>query len=55
MEEPRVKSAKDRPRTDSSHGDPGSTRFGATLRRVLFIQAVALALLWLLQAVYHRG
>ena len=28
-------------------------RFGATLTRVLLVQVVALALLWLLQSVYH--
>ena len=39
------------------HADPPPARalFGATLTRVLLVQAAALALLWLLQAVYHTG
>lgn len=38
----------------SEAGDGGeSTRFRATLLRVLVVQAVTLALLWFLQAVYH--
>ena len=34
-------------------GGRGNARFRATLVRVLLVQAVALALLGLLQAVYH--
>ncbi len=31
----------------------GDTRFGPALGRVLLVQAVALALLWLLQETFH--
>ena len=34
-------------------GPDREARFGATLTRVLLVQIVALALLWLLQSVYH--
>jgi hypothetical protein len=33
--------------------DDQGTRFRSTLLRVLLVQVVALALLWLLQATYH--
>ena len=35
-----------------SAGPDREARFGATLTRVLLVQVVALALLWLLQATY---
>lgn len=34
-------------------GRDRDTRFSATLMRVLLVQVVTLALLWLLQATYH--
>jgi len=34
--------------------DRGGHRFRSTLWRVLLVQVAALALLWLLQAAYHR-
>ena len=34
--------------------DRGGGRFRSTLWRVLVVQLAALALLWLLQAAYHR-
>lgn len=34
--------------------DRGGRRFRSTLWRVLAVQVAALALLWLLQAAYHR-
>jgi len=46
---------KNQPR-DAVHGTSDrdeSTRFGATLKRVLLVQLVTLALLWLLQATFH--
>ncbi len=39
----------ERPATDRDR----DTRFRATLMRVLLVQVVTLALLWLLQATYH--
>ena len=38
---------------DPTAGPDQGTRFRKTLVRVLLVQVVALALLWLLQATYH--
>jgi hypothetical protein len=40
------------PHAEPAEGNQGA-RFRATLIRVLLVQVVTLALLWLLQATYH--
>jgi hypothetical protein len=41
------------PAPDSGPPQPHRSRFRTTLVRVVIVQAVALALLWLLQVVYN--